>query len=89
MGHHKRDPLNDTETSKSYYKEHSWLFDDDLSVYEGTKPRTKTFSEEFCQVPHKKHSHPRLPKKHSHRKLPKANKKPLGIPKGLKVAKRK
>ena len=74
-----RDPLDETETSKTYYKDHSWLFDDNLSIYEGNKPRIKSFSEEFCQVPHKKHSH---------RKLPKANKKPLGIPKGLKVDKR-
>ena len=63
-----RDPLNETETSKSYYKDHSWLFDDDLSIYEGTKKRIKSFSEEFLEVP---------------------TKKPLGIPKGLKVAKRK
>jgi hypothetical protein len=66
-----RDPLDETETSKTYYKDHSWLFDDDLSIYEGTKPRIKSFSEEFLQVPIK------------------STKKPLGIPKGLKVDKRK
>lgn len=47
----KQDPLNETETSKTHYKDHSWLFDDDLNIYEGTKPRVKSFSEEFLQVP--------------------------------------